>query len=77
VLASDAYCMGERVHQYSLGLTVDENSVPQCLNALRQISAQLDQTGGFASARFQEYTRRHSRQQLEASFEAILSAAHL
>ncbi len=77
VLASDAYCMGERVHQYSLGLTVDENSVPQCLNALRQMSAQLDQTGGFASARFQEYTRRHSREQLQASFEAILSAAHL
>jgi len=77
VLVSDAHCMGERVRKYGIGLTIAEDSVSQCMMALRQLCGELEREGRLKSARYEEYTRLHSTEQLRTSFEAVLTAANL
>jgi hypothetical protein len=77
VLVSDAYCMGERVKKYGLGLAIDESSVSECQAALRQLCAQLDQEGHLTQAHYTEFRRLHSIEQLRLSFEAVLAASNL
>jgi glycosyltransferase involved in cell wall biosynthesis len=77
VIVSEGYCMGERVHQYGLGVTVAEEDVAQSLAAIRQLSAQLAHDGHFTTGRFAEYRQAHSNERLRAAFTQLLAAANL
>jgi glycosyltransferase involved in cell wall biosynthesis len=77
VIVSEGYCMGERVHQYRLGLTVDEDNVPQSLAAVQQLDKQLDFDQGYPTARFAEYRQAHSNERLHSAFMQLLAAANL
>jgi glycosyltransferase involved in cell wall biosynthesis len=77
ILVSDAFCMGERVRNFGLGLTVDERSLPSCVQALNQLGQQLERYGQLPGARFQEYRELHSIERLREAFKAVLTAANL
>jgi hypothetical protein len=76
VLVSNAFCMGERVRQYGLGLAIDETSVEACQAALHQLGQQLD-AGRFPAAPFVNYRRQHSVEQLRLSLGQLCAAAGL
>lgn len=76
LLVSDAFCMGERVRQFHLGLAIDENSSAQCQAALNQLGRQLEE-GGLPLAHFAAYRRQHSPEQLGLSLAALFTAAGL
>ena len=77
IMVSDRHCMGERVVAFGLGATAAEQSVEQCLDALYCLGDRLDQTGGLATARFEDYRRLHSVERLHAAFGELLAAAGL
>jgi glycosyltransferase involved in cell wall biosynthesis len=77
VLVSDAYCMGERVRKFGIGLVIAENSVPQCVAALYRLCDPMAQDQQLPVARFDEYLRLHSIEQLRTAFQAVLTAASL
>jgi hypothetical protein len=77
IVVSDAYCMGERVRKYGLGATVAEDSVPQCIAAIRQLCDQLARDGRIPAAGYQEYGEIHSVDQLQFALKTLLTAAGL
>lgn len=72
VIASEGYCMGKRVEQFQLGVTIPEGDVEACLQALHQLKARLNEPKGFTPPDFQGYCHLHSLQQLADSFEDLL-----
>jgi len=77
VIVSEGYCMGERVHQYQLGVTVSENNVSETMTAIQQIDDQLRVGHGYPLACFAEYRQAHSNERLHAAFMQLLAAANL
>ena len=73
VIASEGYCMGERVERYGLGVTVTEGDVAQTLAAIHQLYTQLENESRFTSARFAEYRQVHSIERLHLAFQQALS----
>lgn len=72
VIASNAFCMGERVKKFSLGLTIDQENILQCINAIHRISNDSDFNGNKIQLDFDKYTCLHSIKNLQLAFQSIL-----
>jgi glycosyltransferase involved in cell wall biosynthesis len=72
VLVSNAFCMGERVRKFKLGLTVDEGDVLECIEALRQLLCQTNLNTQEISCNFEEYKYLHSIDKLYDGLNTII-----
>ncbi len=77
VLVSNKFCMGERVHKFNLGCRIDENNVPDCIEALHYLFHSLKLNSHQVQPNFQGYRAFHSTEQLCGAFRSILAAVHL
>lgn len=75
VIAQDSFCIGERVKKYRLGLTVPEDDISKCIEALRGLCNHLDSIEEWLKPKFQEYKSFQSTEQLRLSIEDILSVS--
>ncbi|MBD2101741.1 glycosyltransferase family 1 protein [Leptolyngbya sp. FACHB-261] len=73
VLASNTFCIGERVRQFQLGLGIDEGDVDQGIKALAQLCG-LSHKGSSSELQFgfESYKCLHSTKQLKIAFKAVL-----
>lgn len=75
VMASEGYCMGKRVEQFQLGVTIPEGDVGACLQGLKDLKIRLAQPNTVRQPDFEGYCQQHSLQQLANSFEDVLNLA--
>lgn len=71
-MASEGYCMGKRVEQFQLGVTIPEGDVGACLQGLKDLKIRLAQPNTDRQPDFEGYCQQHSLQQLANSFEDVL-----
>jgi hypothetical protein len=72
LIATRGECVGARVEQFGMGLTIAEGSVDEGEAALRKILAGEDWNGYPLGKRFAEYHARHDRKRLDEVFARIL-----
>lgn len=72
VIASEGYCMGKRVEQFNLGVTIPEGDVDACLQALQELKTRLTQPTTNMLPDFEGYCNLHSLQQLATSLQDLL-----
>ena len=70
VIASEAFCMGDRVRQFHLGVCIPEGNVEACVEALRQCDRILLPS---YKPDFAGYRQQHSVAQVRPAFEEILA----
>lgn len=73
VMASEGYCMGKRVQQFELGVTIPEGDVDACVEALIELKSRLTQPKTDHQPDFEGYCNQHSLQQLAKSFQDVLN----
>lgn len=72
IVVSKAFCMGKRVEQFKLGVTISEGNVSECLEALRYLCQQPELNNYQLQPNYDEYKRLHSTEQLSNVFHTIL-----
>jgi hypothetical protein len=73
VVASNKFCIGERVKKYSLGLTASPGSVEESLLAINKLSKQIKNGLVDFSPEFQEYQQIHSVDNLYFQMQNLFS----
>lgn len=73
LLATRGECVGDRVEQFGMGLTIPEGDAAAGEAAIRHILAGTDSAGAPLRPRFAEYRALHSRERLDHVFEEILA----
>lgn len=68
VIVSKGYCMGERIHKYSMGLDINENSVSDCINAINFLFNKKNKI----NPRYNIYLKINSQEQLKKSIEKLI-----
>lgn len=69
VLVSSGYCMGNRVKEFNLGISVDEEDIIEQINSLELL---LDQERFYQHPKFEEYKKLHSVDRLDKVLRSIL-----
>ena len=72
VIASEEFCVGERVRQFRLGYTIPQGNVDQCIEALHNLSQELDLDLINLQPDFGGYRQHHSVDQVRISLQEIL-----
>jgi glycosyltransferase involved in cell wall biosynthesis len=73
VIASEGFCMGDRVKQFQLGLTITEGNIDDCIAALRNLCNFSSSDYSFKfKPDFAGYRQRHSITQVRTAFQEIL-----
>ncbi|MEE9542775.1 MAG: glycosyltransferase [Thermodesulfobacteriota bacterium] len=70
LIVTDGFCMGERVREFGIGLTVDYGDVSQCRDAIRALSESKDR--GKLALDFEGYLSLHSPSRLSESFSDLI-----
>lgn len=73
VVVSNNFCMGKRVCEFSLGLTINEGDTLQCIEALHYLCSRSKLDITQTKRDFEGYKRLHSIEQLHTAFQAILN----
>lgn len=71
VVASETFCIGERVRKFELGLTIPEGDVAKCIEALHHLCSPESNTH-LLNPDFEGYQRLNSLEQLHHAFLSIL-----
>ncbi|KYC41562.1 glycosyl transferase [Scytonema hofmannii PCC 7110] len=74
VIASENFCIGERVRKFRLGLTIAESNVRQYVEALRCLFNLKKANFHLIKPDFEGYCHLHSLEQVTLSFQKILAA---
>lgn len=74
VIVSNNFCMGKRVREFDLGLTINEGSTSQCIEALHHLRSSSKLDIAQTKRNFEGYKHLHSIEQLYKAFQAILNA---
>lgn len=70
IIASNQHCIGDRLRQYNLGISVPPNSPSAALHALYRLAkSPID----IAAPSYKEYRQQHSQLRLNGAFEQLLS----
>ncbi len=75
VLASNRFCIAERVHKFSLGLCVEESNVSQSLEALLCLSQGINFHHEPINFKFNEYRQLHSIERIYTLLPQIINAS--
>jgi hypothetical protein len=75
LIATRGECVGDRVEQFGMGLTIAQCDVHEGEDAIRHVLAGEDWNGQPLSLQFQEYHIRHNRARLDAVFGQLLEMA--
>jgi glycosyltransferase involved in cell wall biosynthesis len=73
IVVSQGYCMGNRVEQFEMGVTIPEGNVEKCREALRFLCQQLDSNPPQLRFDFAGYRTCHSVDRLESIFQTLLA----
>jgi hypothetical protein len=71
IIASNGYCIGKRVRQFQMGLTIEEGSIEQCSEAIHTLCNDLDLSQIPLHPDFENYRRLNSIAQVSCVFKAI------
>lgn len=77
VLVSNGFCMGERVNKFNLGLSIPQNDIFSCIEALHFLCRSPEMSNHQLRPNYEGYHALHSNEQLQKSFEAILTMVYL
>jgi glycosyltransferase involved in cell wall biosynthesis len=77
IIVSNGGLMGDRTRVYGLGLTIEEGSVKDCMNALQALHANLTGAQRQWEPDFAGYRQVHSLQQMRRAFETIFPGTEL
>lgn len=72
-LATAGECIGSRVKNYRLGLTIPEGNAEQALAAIPHLAARTDPAGNPLSPRFADYREHHSLERLDRIFKELMA----
>ncbi|MDP0489847.1 MAG: hypothetical protein Q7Q71_02205 [Verrucomicrobiota bacterium JB023] len=75
LIATRGECVGQRVEDYGIGLTIDQGEVGQGVEAIARVLEGVDWEGNELAQRFGDYHARHDRARLDEVFARILSMA--
>ncbi|MBA7497327.1 hypothetical protein ES704_00055 [subsurface metagenome] len=68
VIVSKGYCMSERIHKYSMGLSINGNSVFDCINAINYLCKKKNEI----NPKYNIYLNIHSQERLKKSVGKLL-----
>jgi Glycosyl transferases group 1 len=71
LIGSNSYCIGKRVRQFQLGLTIEEGNVDQCSKAINMLCNDLKSGSVQLSPDFEKYRKLHSNAQVSCVFEML------
>lgn len=71
IIVSEGYCMAQRVNTFRMGVSIPENDVDRCIEAIEQLQMESHQPSGLC-ADFSGYRQVHSEASLRQAFAAIL-----
>jgi glycosyltransferase involved in cell wall biosynthesis len=74
-LASRGECIGQRVENYQLGLTISQGNAEQALAAIPNLIARKNHTGEIFTSNFAAYREHHSLQRLDQILAELLTSA--
>ncbi len=74
LIVSDGFCMSKRVKAFRLGISIPEKDVDACINALHNLSKELDAHKSVLNPDFNGYKSIHSSKQLHAAFHKIFDS---
>ena len=72
IIASDDYCIGERVRNYQLGYTVKESDVMGCVLILQRLHQESSRGCLSIKPDFEGYRQKHSLAQLRTALQTSL-----
>jgi glycosyltransferase involved in cell wall biosynthesis len=72
VIASQQYCIGERVEKFHLGYTLEEADVAKCVKILGKLPMELATNNLSIRPDFEGYYHRHSLPRLREAFQELL-----
>ncbi len=72
VVSSNKFCIGERVKQYSLGLTASPNVTAESAFAINELSQQIQNGLVNFSPKFQQYQQMHSVEKLCSQMQRLI-----
>jgi len=75
VIASEEFCIGERVRRFRLGITIEQGNVGGCIKALHELCDHPDSSLAKLQPDFTGCHQRHSASQLRTVLEEILANA--
>jgi glycosyltransferase involved in cell wall biosynthesis len=75
VIASDEGCMGERVRQFQLGLTIPSGNAGKCFEAIQKLCADNLDGQTASQSGFKRYQQEHSTLRLQAVIQHMLTYA--
>ena len=73
IIVSDNYCMGERVREYRLGLTIPEGDVESCVSAIEHLAKMENFDGEKINPEYFAYSEIHSENTLECQLKNLVS----
>ena len=72
IIVSEKYCMGERVREYRLGLTIPEGDIEACVSAIEQLAKMENFDGDKINPGYITYSELHSEDTLERRFKDLV-----
>jgi glycosyltransferase involved in cell wall biosynthesis len=75
VIATEDFCIGERVKKFNTGITIQSGNVQECIETLHLFSKKKQLNYKSFKSNFEKYQLHHSYQQLDWAFKKVLSLA--
>ena len=72
VIASRGHCIGERVEQFELGITIDEDNVEECIAAIHRLLNNDPTEFSVLSPKYDDYLNIHSGETIKHSFDQLM-----
>jgi hypothetical protein len=74
IIGTGSHCIGNRIAKYQFGLTAKCNDIQQIMTSLDRLTLNYDKL--MKSARFEEYLRLHSKQNIGTCLDEMLKRAN-
>jgi glycosyltransferase involved in cell wall biosynthesis len=74
LIATRGSCVGNRVRQFQMGLTIEEGSLDQCIEAIHVLCDDLDLSLISLEPDFENYRKIHSNAQVFCVFQSLLES---
>lgn len=71
LIASENFCIGERVKEFNLGLTIPEGDVSKCIEALHELTNNSSSSNSPLAPNFEGYERLNSLERLRIMFSEL------
>jgi hypothetical protein len=72
LIGSNGYCIGKRIRQFQLGITIEEGNVNQCSEAINSLCNELLLNSVLLKPDFENYRKLNSNTQIFCVFKALL-----